>query len=92
LATEDKHLRDKDLDPLKKKMVAAMDLVTTRPGETYASWRKRVRIAQAVRKFGWKVYCTECGWAGRHMPDDGPLSEGRCRNCMGEIRRVKSKG
>lgn len=54
-------------------------VVTTRPNESVQAWRKRVRIAQNVAKFGIRVRCDGCHELSRHYPKEGPLRENPCK-------------
>lgn len=55
--------------------------VNRRDNESFTMWRKRVRIAQAVDIYGWRVWCIGCTNEIRHKPSDGPLRERRCEKC-----------
>ncbi len=53
--------------------------VERRVGEPRSDWRKRVRIAQNVEKWGLRVVCQRCGNRSRHkVNDDGALANRKC--------------
>jgi len=65
-------------------------LVVRRPAEPWEDWRKRVRIAQNVSKFGIRCHCDGCGEQSRHYPKQGPMRDRRCKKCGGRFRKGNS--
>lgn len=53
--------------------------VERRVGEPRSDWRRRVRIAQNVEKWGIRVVCNRCGEKSRHkVAEDGALANRTC--------------
>lgn len=46
--------------------------------------RVRQRIIERVSKYGLRVVCAACGWAGRHFPVDGRVRAATCKACQRE--------